>query len=89
MNDFIVTVLNAFKREALHLLPKFSKLGGKIDLGDTNLLDELKLSRMENDMLKMKLQRAEEKKKIIKREARFYKWGFTFCLGFVYALAIA
>ena len=49
------------------------------------LLDEveayLNLSRMENGMLKLKLQQVEEIKNIIKREARCYKFAFTLCFG--------
>ena len=35
--------------------------------------EELKLSRLDNDMRKLKLHQAEEIKSIIKREAQFYK----------------
>lgn len=64
----------------LHLLPTLLRDGGKV-----NLLDE-----MENDLLKLKHQQAEELKSIMTREAQFYKIVFLLCLELlVYVLAIA
>ena len=100
-NDFVVSVLNTFKREVPHLLPTFSIHGVKmVVLDEVNV--ELKLLRIENDMLKLKIQQAEEVKMLklklkqdeevknnMKRVARLYKSAFVsiFCL-LLYDLAI-
>ena len=71
-------MLNAFKREVPHFLSKLLRDGGKIGILK-KVNDELKLSRLENKMLKLKVHQAEEIKRFIKKEALFYKW----CLSYV------
>ena len=85
----MVSVLNTFKKEVPHLLPTSSTDGAKMVVFD-EIDVELKLSRIENDMLKLKLQQAEEVKNKMKRVARLYKCAFvlSLCL-FLYVLAIA
>ena len=47
-------MLNTFKREDPHLLPTFSRHGVKMVVLDEVDI-EIKLSRIENDMLKLKI----------------------------------
>ena len=68
-------MLNAFKRETPHWLPKLLRDGGKISIPE-EVDEELKLSRLENDMLKLKVQQVEEIKSFTKKEVLFYKWCF-------------
>ena len=65
-------MLNVFKRETPHWLPKLSRDGGKIDILE-KVNEELKRSSLENDMLKLMVDQAEEIKGFIKKEALFYK----------------
>ena len=61
-------MLNAFKREVPHLLPKLSRDGGKIGVPE-EVDEELKLPRLENDMLKLKVHQAKETKKLYQEES--------------------
>ena len=79
LNDFVVSVLNTFKKRGSHLLPTSSTDGVKMVVLD-EIDVELKLSRIENDMLKLKLQQAEEVKNKMKRVARLYKCPFVLSL---------
>ena len=85
-------MLNEFKREAPHLIPTFLGDGGKTS-SSASLNEEevdLKLARMECDMLKFKLQQSKEIKSIINREVLCYKVAFALCFGLiVYVMAIA
>ena len=65
-------MLNVFKQEVSHLLPKLSRDGGKIGI-PKEVDEELKRSRLENDILKLKVHQAEKTKSFIKKEALFYK----------------
>ena len=87
-NQFVTNVVNALKQEASHLLPKLSRDGGKIGIPE-EVDEELKLSRLKNGILKLKVHQAEKTKSFIKKEALFYKWCFIVCEGLIlYVVAI-
>ena len=50
--EFLVTMLNAFKREVPHLIPILLRDGGKMCFYD-KVEEQLHLSRLENEMVKL------------------------------------
>ena len=80
-----MNVLNEFLRETPHLIPTFKKDGDRFS--SSALLYEveadLKVTRKECDILKLKLLQYEESKSILKRKALCCQVAFVLFLGII------